>query len=67
MVGGRLQVEVVGLEEVLAHAEDQEGHFVAGEILPEALWQRSLSGLPESRVCWTSILQKIHQQCSRLI
>ena len=60
-------MEVVGLEEVLAHAEDQEGHFVAGEILPEALWQRSLSGLLESRVCWTSILRKIHQQCSRLI
>jgi hypothetical protein len=46
--GGVVQAEVPAL------AVDEEGHFVAVEILQEALWQRHLEELRGHPRCWTS-------------
>lgn len=46
--GGVVQAEVPAL------AVDEEGHFVAVEILQEALWQRHLEELRGNPRCWTS-------------
>lgn len=55
MVVGPYQEGVVGVEEAPGLTEVEEGHFVAVEISPEALWQRCREEWPESPICWTSI------------